>query len=395
MTGEWDHETVWAQVENGREPDTTRVYAEQLGRCPVARVDVQDSRYWAVFGWDDLAAMTANTSLFSNVTPLDGPRILPLQSDPPEHGAYRRLLNPFFTPARMKEDEPAVRRMAAEMIDAMVATGTADFAVEYAYPFPTRTLCKLLRAPDSDWHIHHEFVSELERRTGHGLSAPTESLDEPLQFIMPYLYRLIAERRAAPGDDVVSGIIAGEIEGNRLDDQAVAFMVITLMMAGHITTTSGVGNLVLRLARDEALQSFLRAHPERIPDAVEESLRIDTPQQAMPRRCTADTQLGGRDIAAGDYLLANFGSANVDPNHWDSAATFDIDRKDKRHVAFGRGIHACLGQALARMEMRVTVAELLARTASFSVAGEVKRLAWPRLSVESLPLTLVPAKVSA
>ena len=169
-------------------------------------------------------------------------------------------------------------------------------------------------------------------------------------------------------------------------------MVMTLMMAGHITTTSAIGNLVLRLARDTRLQAILREHPERIAQAVEEGLRIDTPQQAMPRRCTRNAEVGGQAIREGEYLLLNFGSANVDPKHWSAPETFDIDRKDKRHVAFGRGIHGCVGQALARMELRIVTEELLSRTESFELAGQVRRHAWPRHYVENMPLTLAPRR---
>lgn len=387
---EWNPGAALRDVEADRVEGNSVAYAETLSKCPVAHVDVDSDEYWVVLAHDELVKAATDTKTFSNVTPLEGPRILPLQSDPPEHTAYRRMLNRFFSADRVAGVEAEVRSFAAEMIDAMIAKGTADFAEEFAYPFPTCVLCKFFRVPDDDWKIHHDFVMELERRTGHGLSAPTESLEAPLQQIMPYLHKMISERRSSLGDDVVSGIITGEIEGQPLDDNAVVYMVITLMMAGHITTTSGVGNLVLRLARDAGLQSFLRANPDRIADAVEESIRIDTPQQAMPRKCMKDTELGGQEIKAGEYLLLNFGSANVDPEYWSAPEVFDIDGSDKRHVGFGRGVHKCIGAPLARMEMRVAVEELLARTGSFELSGEVRRRAWPRMSVENMPLSMVP-----
>jgi cytochrome P450 len=168
-------------------------------------------------------------------------------------------------------------------------------------------------------------------------------------------------------------------------------LVLLLVSAGHNTTTSGIGNLILRLARDPDLQAYLRQHPERIPDAVEETLRIDAPQQAMRRVAKRDTELGGRAIRAGEYVWMSFGSANVDARHWDEPGEFQIDRADKRHVGFGRGIHQCIGAPLARLEMRVVAEELLARTESFSIAGEVVRRPWPRMGVKSMPLHMVPA----
>jgi cytochrome P450 len=209
---------------------------------------------------------------------------------------------------------------------------------------------------------------------------------------MPYLQTLIAGHRDHPGDDVVSGIVTGLIAGREPDEAEILNMIITIMLAGHITTTSGTGNMVLRLARDPELQTLLRDHPDRIPDAIEESLRIDTPQQAMPRKCLADVELGGQTIKAGEYVLMNFGSANVDPEAWEAADAFDLDRPNRRHVAFGRGLHQCIGQNLARLEIRIAVEELLARTASFTLDGTVHRLTWPLLCVEHLPMSLTPRR---
>ena len=170
--------------------------------------------------------------------------------------------------------------------------------------------------------------------------------------------------------------------------------MIALILAGRSTTASGIGNLVLRLARDADLQSFLRAHPERITDAVEESLRVEAPQQEMPRMATCDVEVGGETIRAGDSVFLNWGSANVDPARWDDPGRFDLDRKSRQHFGFGRGVHQCFGAPLGRMEMRVTVEELLARTSSFTLAGDVSRHVWPRLSVETLPLTFVAASAA-
>ncbi len=385
----WDHSTAFKSVETGQAEGTSEVYAELLGKCPVAHVAVDRSEYWGVFSHAELCKAIGDAKTFSNVTPTKGPRIIPLQSDPPEHTAYRRLLNPHFTLEKISVVAEGTRSLAREMLGTMIAKGRADFAQEFAYPFPTRVLCKFLKVKDEDWHMHHKFVTELERISDHGLSEPKESMEGPAQFFMPYLTKVIQDRRQTLGDDVISGIIQGEVQGKRLEDVDVVFMVMTLMMAGHITTTSATGNFVLRLARDPVLQRYLRANPARIPDAMEECLRIDTPQQAMPRRCQVDTELGGQSMKAGDYVLMNFGSANVDPKHWPEPGVFDIDRKDKRHVAFGRGIHSCLGSALARMELRILTEELLNMTDSFALDGEVRRFAWPRLSVESMPLSFV------
>jgi cytochrome P450 len=204
------------------------------------------------------------------------------------------------------------------------------------------------------------------------------------------MLQVVGQRRENLGDDVISDIIRGGTEAG-LDDMAVTFMGITIMMAGHITTTSALGNMVLRLAKNPALQDLLRADPDRLPDFIEESLRLDTPQQNMPRWATTDTEIAGTPVSAGENVLLHFGSANVDPAHWPDAGTFDLDRANKRHLAFGRGIHQCVGAPLARMQIRVALDELLARTSSITVGGEVRRITWPRHAVEQLPLTFVAA----
>ncbi len=392
MAIEWEPSTAFRDVAVGR-ADTTGPYRELLGKCPVAHFRADEGfELWGIFGHAEVAAAALDTKTFSSVTvPPGSPRILPLMADPPEQTAYRRLLNQFFFPPRIAAVEPAARATAVEIIDGMVAAGTADFATTYAYPFSTRVLCHFLEVED-DWEIYNDWSSEMERVTKAGMAKPGTPLPaDTFQKVMPYLEKLTADKRRQSGDDVVSGIIKGEIKGQALDDQAVIGLLIALILAGRSTTASGLGNLVLRLGRDPELQQFLRANPERIRDAVEESLRIDAPQQEQPRVCTRDVEIGGQLIRSGDRVFLNFGSANVDPRHWDDPASFDIDRPDKKHFGFGKGVHQCFGAPLARMEMRVTVEELLARTRSFTVTGQVDRLTWPRLSVEHLPLTITPA----
>ena len=321
--------------------------------------------------------------------PAGTPRILPLMADPPEHTGYRRLLGKFFAPSPMRAVEADIRPIAAGMLDALISTGSGDLAETFAYPFSTRVLCRFLKV-DEDWRIYNDWSSAMEKSTGAGTATPGAALPEGLfGEIVPYIQGLVRERREHPGEDVVSGIITGDVDGEKLGDDAVVGLVIALIVAGRSTTASGIGNLVLRLARDGDLQSFLRANPDRIPDAVEESLRMEAPQQEQPRRATRNVEVGGQMIKAGESVFLNFGSANLDPARWEAPERFDIDRKQKQHFAFGRGVHQCFGAPLGRLEIRVVVEELLARTDSFTLAGEVARHTWPRLSVERLPLTLV------
>jgi len=390
MVCTWDPKTVLHDVATGRIEHSNVAYEALLKQCPVARYDAGDGFHlWGIFSHAAVGKAALDTKTFSSVTVPEGaPRILPLMADPPEHSAYARMFRNSFRPAVIAALEPQVRPIAASIIDSMVAKGSADFAQEFAYAFSTRVLCMFLRVKE-DWRIYNDWSSEMEKLTKAGMQRPLMGLPtDHLMKVLPYLQELITERRKAPADDPVSGIITADIDGNKLDDQAIVGLIIAYILAGRSTTASGIGNLVLQLARDRDLQAFLRANPGRIPDAVEESLRIDTPQQEQPRKATCDVEVGGQLIKAGEAVFVNYGSANCDPERWESPGTFNIDRKPQ-HYAFGRGVHQCPGAPMGRMEMRVSVEELLARTQSFELAGEVRRLTWPRLSVENLPLKFV------
>ena len=362
-------------------------YAEARSRCPVARVDEILGGFWAVLDHDLLVEATLATGTFSNVVPFFNTRRPPLECDPPEHTVYRRMLNPYFSRERMAALEEPLRRFAGEMIDELLAAGRGDFATAFSHPFPTRALCLLLAAPDDDWHLINDWSYRVDEVGGQSPPGSPERIAVG-EELRPYMAALIEERRRKPGDDVVSCLVRGDPELPALDDDMLVGIVMMFISAGHNTTTSAIGNAVLRLARDPELQSRLRDDPELVPAFAEEVVRIDAPQQAMRRIATADTELGGRQIAAGDFVWLVFGSANLDPSAIERPTDFDLSRTPNRHVGFGRGIHQCIGAPLARLEVRVALEELLARTSSFRVDGAVTRPGWPRLGVDRLPLVL-------
>jgi cytochrome P450 len=311
-----------------------------------------------------------------------------LMADPPEHTDYKRLFNSFFRPDEIARVEATVRPLAAELIDGFVSAGSVEFAWDYAYPYSTRTLCELLMVKEN-WEIYNDWSSKMERLTGSGTNNQDGLPEDHIRVVLPYLAELVEERRAHLGNDAVSRLITTEINGRKLESEEIVGLIIALILAGRSTTASGIANTVLRLARDQELQQYLRENPEYIPAAIEESLRIEAPQQEMPRRCPHDAELAGVSLAAGTNMFVSYGSANVDPRYWEDPEVFKLDRPNgRRHFAFGRGVHTCPGSPMGRMEMTVTVEELLARTSEFHVDGPVTRNTWPRLSVEQLPLRL-------
>ena len=365
-------------------------YGAVRERCPVARVDEVLGGFWAVLEHDALVEAAVAPATFSNVVPFFRTRRPPLECDPPEHTFYRRLLNRYFSRERLAAMEPRLRAFVVEMLVPLIAAGNADLAEAFTYSFPTRALCLLLDVPDEDWRMINDWSKRVDDIGGQTAPGSPERIAVG-EEIHPYMTELIQQRRQAPGDDVVSGLVSGDPDLAPLDDEAIVGIVMMLISAGHNTTTSGIGNAVLRLGRDRSLQDRLRAAPTLLPGFIEEIVRIDAPQQAMRRVAVKDTELGGRKITAGDFVWLVFGSANLDPQAFERASELDLDRSPNRHVGFGRGIHLCVGAPLARLEMRVALEELLARTASFELAGAVARPAWPRLGVDSLPLSLVEA----
>ncbi|MBB2914054.1 cytochrome P450 [Streptosporangium becharense] len=385
---DWSPREEWGPVREDRVPGATGAYADARSRCPVARSDVFGNA-WVVLSRDLVNEVALDTRTFSNVLPLFGVRRPPLESDPPEHTRYRRWLNPYFGKERLDALEPRVRAVAGEMLAGLAAEGRADFAARFSHPFPTRVLCMLMDLPDEDWELINAWSQKVDRAGGQEApgSAARSAVGAELE---PYMAEIIARRRTAPGDDVISGLLQAETDGVPLPEEAVVGIVMLLISAGHNTTTGGIGSAVLRLARDPELQERLRADPSLIPAAVEEVLRLDAPQQAMRRVATREVVLGGRRIRAGEGVWPVFGAANLDPDALADAAEFRPDRRPNRHAAFGKGIHLCIGAPLARLQMRVVLEELLARTSSFKVAGQVERPDWPRMGVDRLPLRLTP-----
>lgn len=373
---------------------TADAYAEVFQKCPVSRIKItgSDVDWWGALGHAELQAVLKDfRSMSSTVaTEADGttPAIFPLFADPPLHTGYRKLLNPNFPVEVVGRLEDGNRAIAVEMIDGLIASGRADFAAGYTSPFPTRVLCRFLGVPDEDWPVHHEFVMATGEQVGFAVSGQDDeqAFVDAMFKVLPYVQKVIDDHRANPREDIVNSFVSGTIGERSLSDMEISKLIIAMMLAGHGTTTAALSNTVLRLALDQDLQSQLRAEPHRIPDALEESLRLDTPQQTLSRKCVKDTVIAGQVISAGEYVLTSYGSANVDPRRFPDPGTFDLDREDKTHMSFGFGLHACLGQHFARMNMRITLEELLARTSSFSVAGDVVRRSFPVLSVDEMPL---------
>jgi len=367
--------------------DPVPAMADLRERCPVAWTE-RAGGFWAVTRYEDIRAATRDSETFVNgCGPQWGKARPPLEVDRPVHTHFRRLLQPYFHKHRIAALEPHVRGYVVEMLQPLLDAGGGDIAPVLTYPLPARVLAAFLHLPDDAWTFLKDWSEELfENEEGRGNDpAKVHAASERLYA---YSAELVARRKADPLDpdeDVVTGLL--QADGVTEDD---VVQVLRLMLtAGHNSTTSALGICILGVARDPDVQRRLRTDPGLIPSAVDELMRLETPVMAMPRWASRDTELAGRRIAAGDQLFLVWQSANRDPEFWGHTADECIvDRSPNPHFVFGLGLHRCIGDVVALLELRVTLEELLARTEWVELAGEPVRTTWVRYGVSKLPLAL-------
>jgi cytochrome P450 len=373
--------------------DPRASWAELRDHCPVAWSE-RMSGFWAVSRYDDVVAIARASDRFNNSGgPQFGTSRPPLEVDRPEHTFFRRVLQPHFSKERVALLEPGVRGFVAEMLAPALESGEADLAEALTYPLPARTLCLWLGLPDEEWAVLKSVSERLfEAEEGRGDDpAVRASCNEELYAYSRRIVRERVERPLGPatldpGTDLITSIL-GESDGvHAVDEASCVELVRLLLTAGHNSTTGGIGNSILRIAQEPEIQSRLRAEPELIPVAIEEFLRLETPVQAMPRWPNEDVELHGRTLAEGEMVMLVWAAANRDPEHFPEPDRCVLDRSPNDHVTFGRGIHRCIGIDLARLEIRVAVEELLARTEWIELAGEPVRTTFIRQGVSCLPV---------
>jgi cytochrome P450 len=284
------------------------------------------------------------------------------------HATMRRMFSQAFTPRRVAGLEPAIHRMASELLDRMAdlaAGGNAvDFMTEFAFPFPANVLGELLGVPESDRAWYRPRARALGEVLEFGTSSAEKLLaaDSAAEELCDFFADLAERRRAEPRDDLISALVrAQDAEGAPLSEQEFLANLIVLFNAGFVTTTHLLGNgLVLLLDRPEAM-ARLRAHPELVPNYVEEILRYEGPLHFAVRWAAEDTQIAGVPVPKGSRIVLLSAAANRDPNRFPDPDSFDPDRTDNQSLVFGAGPHFCLGAALARVEGRFGLTTLLDR----------------------------------
>jgi cytochrome P450 len=335
-------------------------------------------RVVSIFRYEDVQAILRDWETWSNYFPPmivademggSGPPSM-LGTDPPEHTRLRSLVNKAFTPRIVQRLEPRMREIAEELLDAAVEQGEVDLVKALTYPLPVVVVAEIIGIPPEDREMFKRWSDEAVASLGVVFlsGADPERIERQralFEEMRGYFIPLAEERRKHPREDLLTGLVQAEHEGSKLSHEEMLAMLVLLLVAGNETTTTLIGNAVLTLHDHPEEQKRLRDDPELLVSAIDEVLRFSSPVQFDPRRATRATELHGVPIAKDDYVLCWLGSANRDEAVFDRPDVFDVGRRKNPHMAFGFGTHYCIGANLARLEARVAVGTLLARTRSF------------------------------
>ncbi|MEV4560865.1 cytochrome P450 [Kitasatospora sp. NPDC049285] len=382
--------------------DRYPTYAALRQRCPVAQVPMGGSSGTAtvVTGYEQARAALADPHLSKDTSAFfaDRPsgRVLHpalastmLNSDPPDHTRLRRLVTRAFTPARVQQLRPAVRALAEELVDGWSPGDRVDLMEGLAVPLPVTVICQLLGVPAADRARVHRWSSDLLATGDH------ERIDAASHALADYMSALAAAKREEPDEALLSALVAVRDEdGDQLSELELVSLAVLLLVAGHETTTAAIGNSVLALLQHPEQLALLHADPGRIPAAVDELLRYDSPVSiATWRWAPKATFLGETEVPAGSPVFVSPGAANRDPARFTDPDRLDLDRPDARsHLAFGHGIHRCLGAPLAQAEVETVLQLLLERFPDLQLAEPAEQLPWrhSRLvrGLEALPVQL-------
>lgn len=308
-----------------------------------------------------------------------------VQMDNPDHGNYRRLTQPSFAPQNLRALEARIREIARGFIDRMAAKGDrCDFAKDVAFLYPLHVVMEVLGVPEADEPRMLKLTQELFGSADPELNRAQGKVDDTDQALanlqatvadfIVYFNEMTEDRRRNPRDDLASVIANGQIDGQPLGHLEAMSYYIIAATAGHDTTSSTTAGALWALAERPAQFRAVKQDPSLIKGLVEESIRWETPVKHFMRTATADTELAGRKIAKGDWLMLSYPSGNRDEAVFDNPFDFDVTRANNKHVAFGYGAHVCLGQHLARMEMRILWEELLPRLESVELDGQPRRM---------------------
>ncbi|MBI5256586.1 MAG: cytochrome P450 [Burkholderiales bacterium] len=367
-------------------------YARLRAQCPVARAQAYGG-FWALARHADVTRVLTEVDTFitsqQNVVPkvaFTGRRP-PLHLDPPEHTPYRAVLNPLLTPERAALLEPAVREYTLHFLLPLLRAGRGDLCQDFAAHVPVRVFGHWMKLPPALEAALGEAAPAFVRAVQ---SAEADAMKSASLVLYDMARELIGLRRCEPLDpaeDPTSAMLAARIDGEPMSDEMAVGMVRQVLVVGIVAPMVMMGSIAVHLSRHPALQERLRREPQHSAAAVEEFLRLYTPYRGFARTARCPVQIGGRTIPAGEPIALLYASANRDEAVFEHSDQFVLDRPNiKDHIAFGRGPHYCAGAALARLELRVMLEELLARTRHFEVDGELVMTPFPEIGPWQVPV---------
>jgi cholest-4-en-3-one 26-monooxygenase len=347
---------------------------------------------WGIATYEGVRAAEGNAAVFSSASgsrPDTGPLPWMMDMDSPAHMKRRKLVNRAFTPGRVRAGEPRIRAICDELIDAVCERGECDLRHDLAAPLPLIVICDLLGVPPEDRVELLRWSDEMLNSLNGGpdaMHAAAESFGDYTE----YAHRMIAARRDAPADDLVSVLVHAEVDGDRLEDDELVFEILLLLLGGDETTRNVTCGGMEQLLAHPTQKQRLIDDPAGLPRAVEEMLRWVSPIKNMSRTVTRDVALEGAQLHAGDRALLLYESANFDEKQFDEPDRFDIARSPNEHLAFGFGAHFCLGASLARLELHAIFERLLARLPDLALATDGPP---PRslTGISEMPVRFTPA----
>jgi cytochrome P450 len=403
-------------------------YARLRAEAPVYKTRLPDGNdAWLVTRYDDVAMVLKDERLAKNRFDVLSPEqlarqpwipkpflplILPLlrnmlDLDPPDHTRLRGLVQTAFSPRLVEGMKGRIEELSAELLDAVERRGRMDLIHDFALPIPTTIIAEMLGVPVKDRHKFHRWSSRLisaNSRRGVLLAVPS------VWLFMRYIRKMIAARRAQPRDDLVTALVQAQDDGGRtageaggkqaLSDDELVAMIVLLIVAGHETTVNLIGSGTLALLEAPAQLERLRRDPSLIKPAVEELLRFTSPvETATERFARQEVTIAGVTIAKGETVFAVIASANRDENQFPNPDVLDLSRTPNRHLAFGLGIHFCLGAPLARLEGQIAIAALVSRLGDLRLSVPAAALRWRRglvlRGLKNLPVAFTPVKSRA
>ena len=332
--------------------------------------------FWVLTRYEDVAAVLRDPRFIKEplvsmvaarfgVTVPPGVGLSMLDRDPPDHTRLRSLVSKAFTPRVVEGLRPRIQKIVDDLITRAEAVGRMDLIEEFAYPIPVNVICEMLGVPIEDHERFKGWSLDIARGLDSVWLPPESEIPKrsgaARHAIGDYIRELIAERRASPRGDLLSALIAAEEAGDKLSEDELIATCILLLIAGHETTVNLIGNGTLALLRHPEELRRLRETPGLITSAVEELLRYDGPVQRTARITSTEVTIGGRTIGKGEMVMPFIGAADRDPSQFSDPDRLDLGRTDNRHIAFGWGIHFCLGAPLARVEGQIAIDTLVRR----------------------------------